>query len=252
MTVKEFYAELTRLYPDSLSCPWDNDGLMCCADSFADVKRVLVSLDVTDAALAYANDKGFDLILTHHPMIFRGLNSVCDGSLVGSRAVFAIKNGITVISLHTRLDAGNQGVNDCLAELLGLTDIEVFGDEESPRLGRIGTTEISADEFIEKLKSALSLKTVNAYITGDIKKVAVVGGSGKDFISPAIMAGADTLVTGECSYNASLDAASSGLNIIEAGHYQTEFPVCRRLAQLARDIAGAEAEIFEIGTVRQI
>ena len=96
MTVKEFYNKLTELYPESLSCEWDNDGLMCCADTSAEVKKVLVTLDVTDEALHYARDNGFDVILSHHPMIFKGLKAVCDNSLTGSRAVFAIKNGISV------------------------------------------------------------------------------------------------------------------------------------------------------------
>ena len=102
------------------------------------------------------------------------------------------------------------------------------------------------------MKKVLGLNAVTAYITRDIKRVAVVGGSGKDFIYPAIAAGADTLVTGECSHNAALDAACMGLNVIEAGHYHTEFPVCKKLAELARDIAHAEAEIFEIDIVKQI
>lgn len=252
MTVKEFYDKLCELYPADLCSEWDNDGLMCCADSFAEVKKVLVTLDVTDEALKYAAANGFDTVISHHPMIFKGLKSVCDNSLIGTRAVFAIKNGISVISLHTRLDAGKRGVNDCLAELLGLSDIEVFGDGECPTLGRIGTVNASCEDFISNLKCALGIKKVTAYMGGDIKRVAVVGGSGKDFINPAIAAGADTLVTGECSYNAALDAASLGLNIIEAGHYATEFPVCRRLRELAESIANAEAETFEIGIVKEM
>ena len=67
MTVKEFYNKLTELYPEGLSCEWDNDGLMCCADTSAEIKKVLVTLDVTDEALHYARDNGFDVILSHHP-----------------------------------------------------------------------------------------------------------------------------------------------------------------------------------------
>ena len=180
MTVIEFYNELKKLYPDSLSCEWDNDGLMCSPDVNADVTKVLVALDATDEVLSYANEHGFDTVLTHHPMIFKGLNTVAETSLIGARTVFAIKNGLSVISLHTRLDAGKNGVNDRLAEILGLTDISVFGDEESPELGRIGYTDLSTEEFISKLKTALHIKTVNAYLTRGINKVAVVGGSGKD------------------------------------------------------------------------
>lgn len=252
MTVIEFYNELKKLYPDSLSCEWDNDGLMCSPNINAYVNKVLVALDVTDGVLSYAKEQGFDTVLTHHPMIFKSLSSVTETSLTGARALFAIKNGISVISLHTRLDAGKCGVNDRLAELLGLYDVSTFGDEESPELGRIGYTDLPAEEFISNLKTALNIKTVNAYLTRSVNKVAVVGGSGKDFISAAISMGADTLVTGECSYNNALDAAEMGLNVIEAGHYATEFPVCSRLADLAVSLASAEVEIYELTIPRQI
>ena len=243
MTIKDFYAKLTELYPVSLSCEWDNDGLMCCYDSKAEVKKVLTALDCTNEVLEYAAANGFDTVITHHPMIFKGLCSITDTSLVSNKVIFCIKNRINVISLHTRLDAGKNGVNDCLAEKLGLTEIEFFGDDESPELGRIGTAGI---DFIETVKSSLGLTSVTAYITRDIHRVAVVGGSGKDYIKAAVSAGADTFVTGECSYNYALDAADMGLNIIEAGHYHTEFPVCAHLAELAETIAGAKAEVYTL------
>ncbi len=250
MTIKDFYGKLTELYPTSLSCEWDNDGLMCCHDMKAEVKKVLIALDCTIEVLNYASLHGFDTVLTHHPLIFKGLTSVTQDSLVSNKVIFCIKNNINVISLHTRLDAGKNGVNDCLAEKLGLSDIEVFGDEESPELGRIGTA--SSESFIETVKDSLGLTSVTAYLARDIHRVAVVGGSGKDYIKAAVAAGADTFLTGECSYNAALDAADMGLNIIEAGHYHTEFPVCEHLANLAFSLANAECEIYRLKNPTQI
>ena len=254
MTVAEFYKELNDLYPTSLSCSWDNDGLMCSADMSKDVKRVLTTMDVTDACLKYACDNGFDLILSHHPMIFKGLKSVTETSLNASQVIFCIINGISVISLHTRLDAGENGVNDCLAAKLGLKECVPFGDEESPTLGRIGTVDpVSSEDFAKMVRDALGCKTVNAYLSHKtVTKVAVVGGGASDFAYTALTAGADAFVCGECRYNTALDAADSGLTVIEAGHYASEFPVCTRLAQLAQNIAGAETEIYNIKTFRQI
>lgn len=255
MTVSDFYNELTKLYPTSLSCDWDNDGLMCCGDADAPVKRVLVALDATDACLEYAEKNGFDLVLTHHPMIFRGLKSISELSFDGKQVIRCLKNGVSVLSFHTRLDAGKDGVNDTLARRLCLRNVNPFGDDESPVLGRIGEIDpVSPEDFAIIVRDALGCSAVNAYLAEKktVSKVAVVGGGANDFIYPAINAGADAFVCGECRYNSSLDAADEGLTVIEAGHYHTEFPVCEHLARLAHDIAGAEAVIYDIKSFRQI
>ncbi len=255
MTVSEFYNELNKLYPTSLSCSWDNDGLMCCGDAEAPVKRVLVCLDATDDAIDYAANNGFNLILTHHPMIFNGLKSITELSLDGRHVIRCLKSGVSVISLHTRLDAGAQGVNDSLAEKLGLINTVPYGDDEAPQLGRIGDIDtISARDFALLVRERLGCVSVNAYIAENktVSRVAVVGGGGNDFIYPAMLAGADAFVCGECRYNSALDAADNGLTVIEAGHYQTEFPVCRRLADLSRTVACADAEIYGTTIFKQI
>ena len=254
MKISEFYKELSVLYPTSLSCSWDNDGLMCCMDTEAPVKRVLVCLDATDDAVDYAAKNGFDTVLTHHPMVFKGLKSITDLSLGGHKVLGCLRNGVSVISMHTRFDAGKDGVNDVLANALGLTNVSCFGDDECEALGRIGDIEpMSAEEFAAYVRDRLGCVCVNAYLSDKaIKKVAVVGGGANDFIYPAMLAGADAFVCGECRYNSALDAADEGLTIIEAGHYQTEFPACARLAELAREIAGADIEIYEIKTFKQI
>ena len=246
MTVREFYNKLCELYPQSLSSSWDNDGLMCCPDSGKEVKKVLVCLDATVEALTYARDAGFDTVLTHHPLIFKGLKALNDGDIVGQRVLLALQAGISVISLHTRLDAGEGGVNDTLASLLGLTDIRPFGDSDSPTLGRIGEIDISSpEELAKRIREATGAPFVSSYVCRPVKCVAVVGGGGGDLIADAALAGADTLITGESGYNKSLDAMESGINIFIAGHYYTEAPVCSILKELCESIAGAECEIFD-------
>ncbi len=254
MKISDFYKELCDLYPSALSCAWDNDGLMCSIDSEATVKRVLVCLDATADAVSYAAKNGFDTILTHHPMIFKGLKSITDATLYGHKALDCLRGGISVISMHTRFDAGKDGVNDVLANTLGLKDISAFGDEECETLGRIGhITPMAPEEFAALVRDKLGCVAVNAFLSDKIiEKVAVVGGGAGDFIIPAKLAGADAFVCGECQYNSALDAADDGMTIIEAGHYQTEFPACQRLAELARTIAGAEAEIYGVKTFKQI
>lgn len=162
MTVYEFYKFLDKIYPKELSCPWDNDGIMCSRDPDASVRKVLVSLDATERALKYASEGEFDLLLTHHPMIFRKLEAVTPATLGGNRAVAAFGGDISVISLHTRLDAGRGGVNDSLVEKLGYTSSETFGDDESPALGRIFELEspIGAEAFSFTVKEKLGAQSV--------------------------------------------------------------------------------------------
>lgn len=250
MHVQKFNEELNRLYPKSLSCPWDNDGLMCCANPLAEVKKVLVALDATCHVLDYAATNQFDLVLTHHPLLFRSPKSISPDTAVGSRIISALQKNLTVISLHTRLDAGKDGVNDCLAATLKLaTPLESFGDDESPSLGRIGTTNISdGAAFARHVKSALDAPAVCAYLCRPVQRVAVCGGNGGDLILPAAMAGADTIVTGECGYNMCIDNMEAGINVIIAGHFYTENPVCHQLAQLAQEIAGVQTEIISSDT----
>lgn len=246
MTVHDLYCTLDKLYPRSLSCSWDNDGLMVCADLSCEVKRVLLALDATNDAIAYAVREGCQVLLTHHPMLFRPLKNITPDSLNGERTLSALKADLAVISLHTRLDAGGDGVNDALVDALGLTSSGTFGDDESPALGRLSCLEkeMTPSEFSAFVKEKLGAPVVHYTGNRMVKNVAVVGGGGKDFIYPALTAGADTLLTGEVSYNSVLDAADDGINVIEAGHYFTEAPVLRHLADLCRDLAGAECLYF--------
>lgn len=246
MTVNEFYNNLSELYPSSLSSSWDNDGLMCCADKSKEVRRVLVSLDASMAAIQYAAENGFDTLLTHHPMIFHGLKSVTENDAVSRRVIKAINAGISVISLHTRLDAGAGGVNDCLCDALGLYDVIVFGDDENPSLGRIGTTEAkNTAELAAIIKKAIGVPSVQVYGNLPTHRVAVVGGSGSDFAGAAKKYGADTIITGEVRHDEGMDFSEDEINVIGAGHYYTEFPVCTHLQKLAASIAGAYTEIFK-------
>ncbi len=245
MNVLEFSDALDVLYPKTLSCSWDNDGLMCCTDPYAQVKKVLVALDATNKVLNMAAAQDFDTVLTHHPLLFKGAKSLVPSTATGGRVITALQSNITVLSLHTRLDAGAGGVNDCLAAALGLSGpLRKFGDSESPTLGRIGTTDISeGNAFAAHVKKVLQAPAVYAYLCRPVRQVAVCGGSGGDLVFSALAAGADTIVTGECGYNLCLDGADSGINVITAGHFHTEQPVCKRLAQLAQEIAGAKTEV---------
>ncbi len=229
MTVRELYRYLDEKIPRSLSCAWDNDGLMVCPDGDRPVRRVLVALDVTAATVAHAIEGGYDVIVSHHPMIFKGLRAINDENYIADKAMTLIRAGVAVMSFHTRLDAVAGGVNDTLAALLGLTDVEIFGEEG---IGRIGTLdgELSLADFASRVKSVLNAPAV-AFADGGrpVRCVAVLGGAGGDDVHAAYAAGADTYVSGTLGYHDLTDAPEEGMSLIAAGHFYTEAPVCRVL-----------------------
>ena len=226
MTVKELYKAMCEVLPDTLREPWDNDGLMCCPDGDREVGRVLVALDVTSEVAAYAKAEGFDVIVSHHPLLFKGLKSVNGETYLGKKTVELLLGGISVMSFHTRLDAVSGGVNDTLAALLGLSDVEPFGDEGIGRVGNLPRTE-SIFDFASRVKSLLGAPAVAYSDSGrTLRRVAVLGGAGGDDVAAAMAAGADTYLSGTLGYHDLTDAPESGMNLVAAGHYYTEAPVC--------------------------
>lgn len=221
-TVKEIYSALDALIPRELSAPWDNDGLMVCENGDREVKTVLLALDATAAVCA--EGEKYDLIVTHHPLLFRKLGAVTEDFFVSKKVLDLVRSRTAVMSFHTRFDAMDGGMNDILARKLNLKNIAKFGDAESPTLGRIGDiTPTSAEALSEKIKKTLGAPFVLLADTGKkIKKLAVCGGDGGDFIAPAKAAGADALLTGRAGYNRAVDAIDDGITVIEAGHYYTE------------------------------
>lgn len=257
MTVRELFRILNEKIPRTLSCDWDNDGLMCCPDGAREVKRVLVALDATGAVCDAAIEGGYDLILTHHPFIFKGLRAFEDENAIALKAIKLVRAGISVMSFHTRLDAVGGGVNDALAETLGLEEVETFDGDGLP-LGRIGelAEPMPLCSFAALVKEALGAPFVSFSDAGrEVKRVAVLGGSGKDFLGGAVAAGADTFVSGELGHHALTDEPDvlGGINLIEAGHFYTEQPVCKALSAMIAEIDGTiECNIMNSNPIKTV
>ncbi len=237
MTVKDLYEKLSERIPDTLLEQWDNDGLMCAPDGTREVSKVLLTLDVTEELVDYAIEQGFDLIISHHPLIFKPLSAVNEQNHVARKLIKLIENEISVFSFHTRADKVTGGVNDRLAELLGIENTLPFGEGQ---LGRVGEVEeMTLEDFIYKVKTALGADVVK-YSDGynTVKRVALVGGDGKDFVGDAIKCGADTYLSGRISYNIMEEAAEMGINLVEAGHYFTEQPLMELFKELLLEADG--------------
>lgn len=237
MTVAELYAFLNRKIPSSLSCDWDNDGLMCCSDPDRPLTRVLVVLDITEKIAELAVTEHYDAVVSHHPLIFRPLKSVQPDHSVAGKVIRLLSANVSAMSFHTRLDAVAGGVNDVLAQRLGLLETVplVHGTEAIGRIGRLPSP-MSAQLFAARVKEATGSPAVTLSDAGHaVSRVAVLGGSGSEELSAAIAAGADTYVTGELGYHDLIDAPERGINLLTAGHFHTEHWVCERLAEWIRE-----------------
>ena len=251
MTRKELYAALSSRIPTAYSEEWDNDGIMCSADLSAEVNRVLVALDVTEGVVDYAIETGCDLIVSHHPLVFKPLSSINEENNVSRKLIKLISNNVSVFSFHTRADKAIGGVNDILSRKLGLTSVSAFGEGGMGRVGNL-PEETPLDVFADNVKLFLgadSVRYADAY--SDVRRVAVLGGDGKDFVRAAIEAGADTYVSGRISYNVMEEAAELGINLIEAGHYFTELPITERFSDLISAIdANINVEIADSNMIK--
>lgn len=250
MTVRELYIRFCEEIPSSLSEIWDNDGLMCCPDPGKEVRRVLFALDVTDHVVTHALETNADVILSHHPLVFAKLPALTVDDPVGRRLIRLTRAGVSVFSFHTRFDRVHGGVNDALASALALSEVSVLGENEAS-LGRIGTlsAEMSLSDFCAYVKSALGAPFVQVWdASRPVRRVAVVGGEGKDLIAAAKAAGADTYLSGRLGYHAMQDA---DINLLEAGHYFTERVAMTALEALAKKIFPLlETEIYTPNPLR--
>ncbi len=244
INVNELYSFLSEKIPCELSCEWDNDGRMCVPSGEKTVKKALVCLDITDDAIDFAIANNVDCIVSHHPLVFKAIKGVDDGMYICQRLIKLIKNDISALSFHTRLDVVGGGVNDVLCERIGLYNVCDFAD-----VGRMGQTEqTSLKSFAQTVKTKLCSDRVVCVDAGKkVSKIAVVGGSGKGYIVEAARNGCDTFLTGEMSYDNEHEAKEVGVNLVCAGHYFTENIVCDKLEELIKS-ADSNIEVIKTET----
>ena len=234
-TVREIESFLYGWAPRELAESWDNVGLLV-GDPEAAVERVLVALDITPQVAEEALERGCQLVVAHHPVMncaWHPVQTVRADDRQGRTLTALLRGGVAAICMHTNLDAAEGGVNDILAEKLGLTQPEMLTEE---KIGRIGTLkcEIPLVEFTHFVIESLGCNGLR-YVDGGrpVRRVAVGGGACGCYIPQAVVAGCDTFVTSDLKYNDFLD--TEGLNLIDAGHFPTENVVCTALRDRLRE-----------------
>lgn len=236
-TVREIEQALFELAPREGAMDWDNVGHLL-GDPDSQVSRVLVALDITEDVADEAISHGCELIVAHHPVMncrWLPVQSIREDTPQGHLLLKLLRNGVSAICMHTNLDVAWGGVNDILAEKLKLVDPGPLCDNG---LGRVGRLEEPMDlaDFVRFVSRSLGCNGVRYAGAGKpVCRVAVGGGACGDFEDDAIRAGCDTFVTADLSYHQFLDAKGKGINLIDAGHFPTEDPVCEKLVQYVSD-----------------
>lgn len=259
--VMEVYRALDNWAPFDTQMDFDNAGFLV-GRGDRPVSRVLVALDITEQVVEEAGGWGAQLVVSHHPVIFHPVKTITDASPLGRTLLRLAELGIAAICAHTNLDAAQGGVNDALAQGLGLSDtapLHQDGTDSQGRpygIGRVGRAHqagLDAGRYAAFVKERLGAASVR-YVDGGVPvdKVAVGGGSCGSMLSDVLAAGCDTFVTADVKYDVFLEAKALGINLMDAGHYATEQVVCPRLVRFLEErfprvevrLSGGHKEVY--------
>lgn len=239
--------KLFEQMPFELAEDYDNVGLLA-GSRKTEVSKALCALDLTSRVVDEAVSLGAQLILTHHPILFRGRKNLCEDDPEGAMLAKLVRARIALIAMHTNFDSAEFGVNDALADALGLKNVVSL--EGGMRIGDIEETSLAslAGDVENKLGGVVRRYGESGRL---LRRVAVMGGSGGGYGSIALNAGADAFVTGEVGYHSALDLYDRGMCVLEAGHAATELPAVTLLAQKLSDVCpGLDVHISAVGSFR--
>lgn len=257
MKLKDIIKIIETEYPPKLAYEWDNPGLFY-GNPDSDIKKAVVTLDVTPSVIEEAKKQDAELILSHHPFTMGGLKTLADNSMHSDMVKEIVKNEIAIYSAHTNMDTAKNGINQKLAELFELENCEIL--DKNPDfcdcgLGRVGVlkNEIMLYDFCEVVKEKLNTPFVR--VCGEnkkVRKIAVASGSCSEFVPLAISKGADVIITGDMKYHNCIEFVYDGIAIIDAGHFPTEIIVVDMFEELLKDtnVEIIKSEIKDIFKVK--
>ncbi len=249
---KDVIKIMETIAPERIAYSWDNPGLMT-GDPDSDISKILVALDCCDEVIDEAAEFGANMIITHHPLIFRPIRNVTKDSRTGHLLIRLIENRINLYSAHTNLDMSPIGTNAELAKRLMLQNTEYLmpTDEEPFAMGRVGDLpeKMSTEEFAAFVKERLGLNTIAFSKAGDyVSKVGLCTGHGcdREFLEAAIKKGCDGFVSGDVGYHEAQEAISMGISLFDGTHFATEVIVTDPLTKYLREkLDGVEIRASE-------
>ena len=242
MKTAELVRIIDELAPFALAEEWDNVGVLV-GDGEAEVTGIVLCVDATDAVIEKAIRENCSVILSHHPLMFGGVKRLCEDAFEARLLRKLIRSDINLIAAHTNLDEADGGVEDSLAAALG---IQVDVKERFIRCGTVAQQ--TAGDLVLTAKQFLNPQ---AMFYGDhnreIRRVAVSCGGGGDFFREALKMGADVFVTGEMKHHERIEAQGCGMDVIIAGHEETEFVVLEPLKKrLEAAFAGEKIKVITV------
>lgn len=249
MKCAEVIGILNELAPEQIACSWDNVGLLAGRND-KEIQEILLCLDVTDAVVEQAVTEGADMIVSHHPLLFRPLKRINNESMTGRRLLQLIQGDVACYAMHTSFDCAEKGMAYAAANLLQLQNQqildEVFSYENAEGgcaqggIGRIGELPkpVTVKELLDTVKRVFqtgALLVYGADLQKQVSRVAISPGSGKDQVEAALHAQAQVLLTGDISHHIGLDAKEQGLILVDAGHYNLEHIFSEYVADYLRE-----------------
>ena len=231
LSLGDVVAVLDGLYPPASAADWDRVGLVT-GDPAQPVRRILFAVDPTLAVIEEAAAWDADLLVTHHPLLLRGVHSVATTTAKGASVTSLVVSDTALYVAHTNADVAEPGVSTVLAEALGLSDIRPLSDDEAYAVGRVGVLPgaESLRAFAERVASALPATAGGIRVSGDpageVRRVAVLGGAGDDRFDQVRASGADVYVTADLRHHPALEAREVARGarpyLVDAGHWATE------------------------------
>lgn len=225
MIMNKLIKEFNNKYPQDLAYDWDNVGLLV-GDDKKEIKKILLCLDITNDVVEEAINLKADLIVSHHPLIFKPLKKVTNKGLTEKKVYNLIKNDINVFSLHTNLDSAKDGLNDFVLNKMNLNGNKIheeFTDNKPIRMFKLNNKQ-SVIEIAEHIKKELGIKNIRLLSydkNKKIERIAIVTGSGMDFYKE-IKNYVDLFITADVKHHEGLDALEENMNIIDFGHHESE------------------------------
>lgn len=232
MRCSEIIGRLERLAPLEYACEWDNPGLLA-GRMEKEVGKILLALDATDEVVEQAVREQVDLLITHHPLIFKPLKKVNDQDFISRRILRLIQADISYYAMHTNFDIAPGCMADLAAEILGIQvegPLEVTGEADGGAIGigKVGTlaAPLTLPELGALVKERFGLPYITVYglgqMDGPVSRIGLSPGSGGSMIAHGLAAGVQVLVTGDIGHHEGIDAVANGMAIMDAGHYGLE------------------------------
>ncbi|PRY63765.1 dinuclear metal center YbgI/SA1388 family protein [Knoellia remsis] len=248
---------LESLYPPATAQSWDQVGLVT-GDLEQPVERILLALDPTLEVIAEARAVGANLLVTHHPLLMRGVHSVATTTAKGASVTELVVGDIALYVAHTNADVAERGVNEALARAAGLIDVEALAIVEEQPLGRVGRlpSPMSLGAFAQGLYAALPQSAVGLRVAGPadapVEKVAVLGGAGDDQFTAVRSSGADVYVTADLRHHPASEAREEARGgppyLVDAGHWSSESVWLPDLRDALTDALRVEVDISTVRT----